>query len=1120
MSELAERMAALSPERRALFEALLAEERERETKNRGEEAAVGLPRIVPAPQDRYAPFPPTDMQQALWIGRSGALELGQVSGHMYFELDGCDLDLERLERAWQRLIDRHDLLRATVQASDGQLRVLEQVPPYRIAIADLRSLSAEGRARRLDELRHELSHQVLPADRWPLFEIRASRLHERSTRVHISFDLLVADAWSFQFLMGQWGELYRDPGKELPRLEISFRDYRLAELAIAGTELHRRSEEYWQKRIPDLPAAPELPLSTQPRAMRRQRFENDRLNLPAERWQRLKALAGQAGLTPSGVLLAAFAEVLGAWSKSASFTLVVTIFKRLPLHPQVTDILGHFTTTTPLAIAMPEPGESFRTRARRVQEQLWEDLTHQHVSGIRVLRDLVRVQRRSAGAVMPVVFTSTVGHYSGTAETDSPLAWLGELEHVSTQAPQVWLDNQVVEDRGALVVNWESVEGLFPSGVAREMFHAYSAMLERLAAGTEAWDAPVDVSIPLEQIERRATANATAGGEPTLLLHESIQARARERPDAVAVVNGTVRLTYGELVERARRIARVLRDRGVRPNQLVGVVMEKGWEQVAGAVGIVAAGGAYLPIDPEIPLERLAYLLENGGTEIVLTQRRVADRTPWPAGVAVLSVDDDSAWASAVGGELESVQSRDDLAYVIYTSGSTGQPKGVMISHRGAANTIADVNERFDVGWGDRVFALSSLSFDLSVYDVFGALAAGATVVMPAAERSRDPAHWADLLESEQVTIWNSVPALMELLVDYAEGRPGGIAASVRLVLLSGDWIGLSLPERVRRALPSARVISLGGATEASIWSILFPVDRVEEGWPSIPYGQAMRNQSFHVLNERLQPCPDWVTGELYIGGIGLARGYWRDEEKTRQRFVRVGDEVLYRTGDLGRWLPDGNIEFLGREDQQVKINGYRIELGEVEAALGSHPAVRDVVAVVATSEGGGRRLAAYVVPASEHVPEESDLRAYARSKLPDYMVPSRVLFLDAVPLTPNGKVDRRGLLDLDRAARAVVPEYVAPRTELEEHLVRVWSEVLGVDRVGVEDDFIALGGDSQKAIQLLSHLHNLFGIEMPLDRFLDADTIVKQAEIVEEVLLAEIDELSEEEAVALSREA
>jgi amino acid adenylation domain-containing protein len=510
------------------------------------------------------------------------------------------------------------------------------------------------------------------------------------------------------------------------------------------------------------------------------------------------------------------------------------------------------------------------------------------------------------------------------------------------------------------------------------MFATYGELLRGLAAGPARWAACAGRLVPAAERAVQAAANATAGPEPTALLHEAIAARAAEAPAAEAVVSGAQRLTYAEVEARANRVGRALRARGARPNTLVAVVMEKGWEQVVAALGVVKAGAAYLPVDPEVPAERLRYVLENGEVGVALTQRRVAERVAWPAGVEWLCVDEEAPWAAYDGEALASVQGREDLAYVIYTSGSTGQPKGVEITHRGAHNTLADMTARFGVGRGDRVLGLSSLSFDLSVYDIFGTLGAGATVVLPEAGRARDPGHWVELLERERVTVWNSVPALMELLVECAEGRPEGIRSAVRTVWLSGDWIAVSLPARIRRVLPGAEVVSLGGATEASIWSIAYPIEAVGAGWRSIPYGWPLRNQTFHVLDEAGEPCPAWVTGELYIGGVGVARGYWRDAERTAARFVRepASGAVRYRTGDLGRYWADGTLEFLGREDQQVKVHGYRIELGEIEAALGTHAGVREAVVAAVGPERGARRLVAYVVPTDP--PAASDAGALA----------------------------------------------------------------------------------------------------------------------------------------------
>ncbi len=581
------------------------------------------------------------------------------------------------------------------------------------------------------------------------------------------------------------------------------------------------------------------------------------------------------------------------------------------------------------------------------------------------------------------------------------------------------------------------------------------------------------------------------------LLHTPFLKQVAERPEQLAVCTPTRRLTYREVYRYACRIEQELLRCQVQPNELVAVLMEKGWEQIVAVLGIHLAGAAYLPIDAELPAERQRYLLEHGKVRVALTQSALRSCLSVPAAIEWFEVDQLNP--ADVGQPFDRRRQKpEDLAYVIYTSGSTGLPKGVMIDHRGALNTVLDINQRFGVGPHDRVLALSRLSFDLSVYDVFGLLAAGGTIVMPAADLAYDPRHWAELIVAEQVTLWDTVPALMQLLVEQA-AKPGELGQSLRLVLLSGDWIPLGLPDRVRRVCPTANVVSLGGATEASIWSILFPIGKVDPDWKSIPYGKAMRNQSFHVMNPVLAPCPTWVTGHLYIGGVGLAKGYLHDEQKTNASFIvnPADGERLYRTGDLGRFLPDGNIEFLGREDFQVKVQGYRIELGEIEARLQEQRGVDQCVVVVREDNPAEKRLVGYVLAQPGVSVDDAELREHLREHLPEYMVPSAMVTLDRFPLTPNGKVDRTALPE---PARSAAPVESAPpmfRDALDLQLIHLWEKVLDVRPIGLRDNFFDLGGNSLVAVRLFSEMRTLIGRSLPLSVLLQAPTVEKLAGIL-----------------------
>jgi amino acid adenylation domain-containing protein len=1046
-----------------------------------------LPAIDLAPEQRYRPFPTTDVQQAYWVGRNLATASLNVGNHGYIEVAARGLDIPRFNQAMQRLIERHEMLRA-VMLEDGQQQILARVPAFAATLVDLRGKDSAEVARSLQRLRQEMDHQLLPAEHWPAFDLRIVLLDGQAPRLHLSVESLFVDAWSMHLLVQECVQLYQHPHEELPPLELSFRDYVLAEARVQETDLFQRAAHYWNERLPGLPPAPELPLNRGPLPAA-PRFIHREARLEATHWQHLKQLAARAGLTPSCILLAAFSEILSTWCRHPRFSLNLSTFHRLPLHPQVNKIVGDFTSLVVLAIDHSAP--TFEQRARRIQEQLWRDLEHSVYSGVRVLRELARQQGNPTAAVLPIVFTSLL-----IQDTASPVQapWQETLYCVS-QTPQVWIDHQVLETHGCLVFHWQVIEALFPPGLIDAMFAAYCQLLHRLATTEEVWQAACIPLLPRDQQELLARMNATAAPPADGLLHELFRQQVRQRPQQAAVVTAARTVTYAEVRYGSLLLAHQLRNAGAQPDQLVAIVMEKGWEQVVAALAILEAGAAYLPIDPGLPAERLHYLLQHGEVRLVLTQSTLAQRIAWPARIHCLCVDTIELQGLDAP-ELQPVQRPDNLAYVIYTSGSTGLPKGVMIDHRGAVNTILDMNARFHVDQHDRVLALSEFTFDLSVYDIFGTLAAGGTIVMPTSDAVRDPMAWIELLKKERVTIWNTVPALLKLLVEFAEEQTLDPGETLRLALLSGDWIPLTLPERLQRLQPGAQVISLGGATEASIWSIFYPVETLDPTWKSIPYGRPLTNQRFYVLNDAFEPCPVWVPGQLYIGGIGLARGYWRDEEKTRASFVLhpTTGERLYRTGDLGRYLPDGTIEFLGREDLQVKIQGYRIELGEIEATLARHPQVQDVVVAARGEALGEKSLIAYIVAHPSAQPGDSQLRHFLEERLPAYLLPSAFVHLERLPLTANGKVDRQALpAPLSRAVwQQAAP---LPATPLVAEVRQILCEVLKVPALDAHTSLLEYGAISLDILRIANLLQSRLHIRLnpgQIYRFPTLDALVR----------------------------
>ncbi|TLW94620.1 amino acid adenylation domain-containing protein [Saccharomonospora piscinae] len=1043
---------------------------------------TGIPQAVAHPEQRYEPFPLTEIQQAQWIGRQGNFQLGNVAAHVYFEVAAGELDLDRLQGAWNAVEQRHPMLHA-VLTDAGTQRVLPDVGPYELTVRDLRDHDDAQVAAELDELRERLSHEMRPVDRWPLFDIVVARLPERRHRVFISFDLLIADIGSIRILLRDWGRAYAAERPALAPLGISYRDYVLAASEIRGTELYQRSLEYWRERARRLPPPPQLPLARNPAELTEPRFGSHGRLLPTDVWQRLVDRGAQHGVTASSILLAAYGVVLGRWTRESRFTVNVTVTNRFEVHPDVEDLVGEFASFDLLPIDLGSG--SFAEIADALQEQSWSDLEYRYLNGVEVLRELAREQGGNAGG-MPVVFTSTLVQQAESPD-ESLLGWLGDIVHEAAQTPQVWLDGAAIQVSDGVYLSWLGIDELFPDGLLEQMLDAYAALLRELADSDEPWSRIPGPRLPPRDRELVERANDTGGALPEGLLCDRLGEQIRIRPDAIAVVAPDATLTYGELGAHAGALAHRLRALGVGPGQLVAVSLPKSAAQIAAVLGVHWAGGAYLPVDPELPAQRQDHLVERGRCRVAVVAPD--GRTEWPEGVRALDLD---LTADPGTAEMpESLARPDDLAYVIFTSGSTGDPKGVAVSHRAALNTCVDICERFGVGADDRVLGLSSLSFDLSVWDVFGLLGAGGTLVLPEPDARRDPQRWLDLVRRHGITVWNSVPALAQMFADHARGA-GETTLPLRLALLSGDWIPLDLADRLREVASGCRVISLGGATEAAIWSIHYEIAEIDPAWDSIPYGTPLRNQSFHVLGQRWQECPVHVTGELYIGGAGLADGYFGDGERTAAQFVTHPDtgQRLYRTGDLGRWRPDGTIEFLGREDFQVKVGGYRVELGEIEAAALRHPEIGTAV-VTAFGDRHHKRLVGYLIPAVGGETDTDDLLAdverHLHGELPSYMVPPTLLVVSELPLTGNGKVDRSALPD--PAASAEHGEFDAAADALTERLVAMISEVLGVEAVDPARGFLEAGGDSIRAVQLVSRA-NAEGLDLTLQDLFELPTL------------------------------
>ncbi|MGO9954555.1 MAG: amino acid adenylation domain-containing protein [Solirubrobacteraceae bacterium] len=1030
------------------------------------------------PEHRHEPFGPTDVQRAYWLGRRAEFSLGGVGSHWYWEFDGAEIDLNRLETALNRLVERHEMLRAVFDA-DGRQRIQVSVPHVSVRVRDA---APEDETAALAELRGSLAYHRFDPERWPLFEVEAVR-YGGHVRIGFGFDYIVLDALSIMIVFSELGRLYADPDCELAPLELSFRDYVLGvkpePLAL------ERAQEHWLGRLDALAPSPELPLAVDPATVTGGRFTRRHGRLTVAQWATVVRRGREHGLTPSSLLAAAYAHVLAAWSARPSLTLNLTLFDRREVHEDAYRILGDFTSLLLVSHECREH-DSWLDAARRLQTEVWEGMAHRDVSAVWVIRELARALR-SPDVSMPVVFTSALGVLPDSFDLSQPF---GELVWGLSQTPQVWLDCQVMEQRGELLYNWDAVEELFAPGVLDAMFGAFEALLAWLSQPGSDWCAAAPDVVPGAQRAVRERVNSVRAPLPDHGLHERFFAHAQTRGERPAILTADgAAVGHASLAERSLRVAALLVARGLEAGEPVMVTLPKGVEQIIAVLGVLAAGGAYVPVGVEQPPARRARIASSAGARFAVLGGEPCEL---PSSVAALRLSEAALEAPLA---QPAPTDPDSLAYIIYTSGSTGEPKGVMMTHRGALNTIDALNRELAIGPEDRVPALSALDFDLSVYDVFGLLAGGGALIVPDEARRLEPRHWLELMHRHRATVWNSVPALLDMLLVVNAGRP--LPRWMRVFLVSGDWVGLDLPDRAHAAAPRSRFIALGGATEAGIWSNWEEVERVETDWRSIPYGVPLPNQRFRVVDACGRDCPDWVPGELWIGGDSVALGYRGDADRSRRQFVTHAGHRFYRTGDLGRYRPDGRIEFLGRRDHQVKLRGHRIELGEIEAALEAHPAIRRAVATV--RDGQSRRLIAFARPRADE-PDADQVMTFLRDRLPAYMVPEELHWLDELPLTVNGKIDRAAIERIAVAGGG--DEHEPPVGLLELELAELFADLLGLETtVSRRANFFALGGDSLLATRALEALRRRHGIELSLRALFAAPTVHELGRTISDAL-------------------
>lgn len=650
--------------------------------------------LVPEPSKWSEEFPLTDIQEAYWLGRQNMYSMGGIATKYYIEFEENDLNIKKANESWQKLIQHHSMMR-TIFSSDGKhQKSLEHVPEYIFPILNLSDKSPSKEKEYIDNIRTKMMAQNFNAEQWPLFEVRITKLKNNVSRIHVCFDSIAFDAWSILFLLNQWEKLYRDPAYELPILEVSFRDYVLALKKIENTEIYARDERYWNMRLKDIYPAPELPLSRQPDTLSKQHFMHMERKLSKKYWEQLKKTAKKYGITVSAVLLTAYAEVLAKWSRHSRFTINLTRYNKLDIHPQMDEIIGDFTSLT-LFTFDGANGKNFLDRCKNTLGRLWQDMAHPYMCGIRVLRELTKRNSDQFKHGIPIVFTSSLGL---DVEQIEDKKWIGKRVYSISQTSQVWLDHQILEDKGELVLIWDALEEIFPAGMLEDMFNTYIKLVYSLADNETIWTESSKSLVEDPNSALKVRMNATEGDVSNETLLSLFEKQCIKTPDNEAVVSMNQRLTYKELFYAAESVCKRIRKVNKEPNGTIAIVMEKGWEQVVAVLGIYRAGSAYLPIDPATPKSRMELILKESNTKIVVTQAKFCNSGLWSRHIEQIVVDYSCTAEKPKGiPSISNAVNPQNLAYIIYTSGSTGRPKGVMIDHSAAVNTILDINRKFNV---------------------------------------------------------------------------------------------------------------------------------------------------------------------------------------------------------------------------------------------------------------------------------------------------------------------------------------------------------------------------------------------------------------------------------------
>ena len=1051
-------------------------------------------------------------QQQFWL-----LHNLEESNYIYnmvraFRLQG-NLDIPSFQRAVQSLVIRHSILRTSFQVVNGSpIQVISPHLDWEISRVDLQNLSEgeeETRGRGDAGTRHSVE-QVIWQERTHVFDLSHCPLW-RMTLIHVDDETqflilnlhhIICDDWSIQIFLRELSALYAEviTGETicLPKLDIEYGDFAHWQHQQLATEEFRQQLNYWQQQLADMVPQMELPYG-EDRNNGQLGFKPGivPLSVSADVTGKLKQLSQKSGTTLFTTILTAFAILLSRYTNQEDLVIGTAIANRTSA--QINSLIGAFVNTLGLRIQI-DCNPTFNQLLNQVQEVVLQAYGHSQVPFIKVMEALNMDRKLGNNSFLQVMLTlETIAQeeLKLTGVTITPLE-LNKPTAGATFDLNLILQETDSQLQGKLQYN----ANLFDEEIIKGICHNFQTLLASIVEYPDQKISNLSILSPLER-ERLLGKEISRIESEFGCLHQWFEAQVEKTPSSVALKFLEEQLTYEELNHQANQLGHYLQSLGVKPETKVGICLERSLSMVVGILAILKAGGAYVPLDPSNPQERLHYILEDSQVQLLVTNSPLSNILD---GKNVVYLDQEAdKIAQYPGSNPVSGVGGDNLAYMIYTSGSTGKPKGVLIEHQHVIQFIKAAEACYQFGERDVWTMFHSKAFDASVWELWGGLLYGGCVVVVSSEVSRDSEAFYNLLVAEQVSVFIQTPSAFFQLMQVDEYSKLREKLNLRLVLVGGETLSFPLlqPWFERHGDEMPQLVNIYGVTETTIIATFRALQTADVKTTASFIGEPMPNSRIYLLDKYQQPVPIGVVGEIYIGGGSVARGYWQRPELTQERFLpnflsNHPEERLYKTGDLGRYLPNGEFEYKGRIDNQVKIRGFRIELGEIQAKLGEHEGIRECVVLAHGDELNHKRLVAYIVPENSLEADIPDIRHYLHEKLPEYMIPSAFVVLDKFPLTPNGKVDSRALPIPEAATGRLASNFVPPSTPTQEILAHLWGSILKIQQVGIDDNFFALGGHSLLATQVISRIRTTFQVELPLRKLFELPTVAQLSEAID----------------------